>query len=144
MHPGDRKRIARALELQRAGIDAPLDSEQLWTAAPRRPTTLVGLSMDREQLDGRIDARVDEMVAAGAAEEARRADRAGASRTARAALGFEELLAGDVDAVKRAHRGYARRQLTWMRKMSGVTSIDRTGRSDPEVAEQIIAALDAT
>ena len=49
--------------------------------------------MDREALYERIDERVDAMVAAGAAEEVRRADAAGASRTARAALGFEELLA---------------------------------------------------
>ena len=83
------------------------------------------------------------MVAAGAAEEARRAAEAGASRTARAALGFEELLAGDLEAVKRAHRAYARRQLTWMRKMPGVELIDRTGRDDGSVAEQIVAALDS-
>ena len=81
------------------------------------------------------------MVAAGAAEEARRAVEAGASRTARAALGFEELLAGDLEAVKRAHRAYARRQLTWMRKMPGVELIDRTGRDDASVAEQIVAGL---
>ena len=41
------------------------------------------------------------MIAAGAAEEARAAAEPAASRTARAALGFEELLEGDVDAVKR-------------------------------------------
>ena len=44
------------------------------------------------------------MFAAGAAEEVRAAAEAGASRTARAALGFDELLAGDIEAVKRAHR----------------------------------------
>ena len=44
------------------------------------------------------------MAAAGAAEEARAADAAGASRTARAALGFEQFLAGDLEAVKTAHR----------------------------------------
>jgi tRNA dimethylallyltransferase len=143
VHPKDRKRIARALELQRAGIDPPLGSEQLWTAKLRRPTVLVGLTMEREELARRIDARVNEMVAAGAAAEVRRAAGAGASRTARAALGFDELLAGDVEAVKRSHRAYARRQLTWMRKMPGVRLIDRSGRTDAEVADEIIAALDA-
>jgi tRNA dimethylallyltransferase len=141
VHPKDRKRIARALELQRAGIEAPRGSEQLWTAKLRRPTVLVGLTIDRDELGHRIETRVEEMVAAGAADEARRAAEAGASRTARAALGFEELIAGDLEAVKRAHRAYARRQLTWMRKMPGVELIDRTGRSDGEVAEQIVAAL---
>jgi tRNA dimethylallyltransferase len=141
VHPRDRKRVARALELQRAGIDPPHGSEQLWAAKLRRPTVLVGLTIDRDELRRRIEARVEEMVAAGAAEEAHRAAEAGASRTARAALGFDELLAGDLEAVKRAHRAYARRQLTWMRRMPGVELIDRTGRDDSSVAEQIVAAL---
>ena len=141
IHPRDRKRIARTMELQRAGIEPPRSSEGLWTARLRRPTVLVGLTIDRATLAKRIDARVDEMVAAGAAEEARAAAEAGASRTARAALGFEQLLAGDVDAVKRAHRAYARRQLTWMRKMHGVTLIDRTGRDEADVARRIVTLL---
>ena len=75
--------------------------------------------------------------------EAERAGASGASRTARAALGFEELLRGDVEAMKREHRRYARRQLTWMRRMEGVHLIDRTGRGDAEVASAIGAWLDA-
>jgi tRNA dimethylallyltransferase len=141
IHPHDRKRIARTMELQRAGIDPPRSSEGLWTARLRRPTVLVGITVDREELAARIDQRVDEMIAAGAAEEARAAADAGASRTARATLGFEELLAGDIDAVKRAHRAYARRQLTWMRRMEGVELIDRTGRGDEEVAREILGLL---
>ena len=141
IHPNDRKRIARTTELQRAGIEPPRSSEALWTARLRRPTLLVGLTMDREALARRIDARVDEMIAAGAADEARAVAEHGASRTARAALGFEELLEGDIDAVKRAHRAYARRQLTWMRRMETVELIDRTGRDDGSVAEEIVSAL---
>jgi tRNA dimethylallyltransferase len=141
VHPRDRKRIARWLELQRAGLDPPRDSKQLWAARMRHSTTLVGLVIDREELGARIDARVDEMVAAGAPEEARGAAEAGASRTARAALGFDDLLAGDIEAVKRAHRAYARRQLTWMRRMTGVELIDRTNRTVDEVARTIVGLL---
>jgi tRNA dimethylallyltransferase len=141
IHPRDRKRIARTMELQRAGIDPPRSSEGLWTTRLRRPTLLVGLTIDRDELARLIDARIDEMIAAGAAEEAHAAAEAGASRTARAALGFEEFLAGDVDAAKRAHRAYGRRQLTWMRKMEGVRPIDRTGRDDGEVATEVVAFL---
>ena len=54
-----------------------------------------------------IDARVEQMLAAGAREEVRRAHAAGASDTARKALGFEELLAGDVERMKRRTRNYA-------------------------------------
>ncbi|HMC05934.1 MAG TPA: tRNA (adenosine(37)-N6)-dimethylallyltransferase MiaA [Solirubrobacterales bacterium] len=140
--PRDRKRVARALELQRSGLDPPRGSEQLWTARLRRPTALVGLVAERDELARRIDARVDRMIAAGATGEARRAADGGISRTARAALGFDELLAGDADGVKRAHRAYARRQLTWMRKMPGVRLIDRTGRADADAAAEVVASLD--
>ena len=104
----------------------------------RRPTLLVGLIMDREQLYRRIDARVDEMLAAGAEAEVRSANSAGASLTARKALGFEELLAGDVDGMRRRTRNYARRQLTWMRKLGGVREIDTTGRAPGDVAADIL------
>lgn len=141
VHPNDRKRVARLTELTRAGIEPATGADALWTARLRHPTLLVGLIMNRNELTRRIDARVDEMVAAGAVEEAERAARAGASRTARAALGFEELLEGDIDSVKAAHRGYARRQLTWMRKMSAVELIDRTGREHAQVAAEIVSKL---
>jgi len=141
VHPNDKKRVARSLELQRAGVEPPRGSEQLWTAKLRRPTVLVGLAVDRAELARRIDARVEAMIAAGAAEEARRAAQAGASRTARAALGFEELRAGDAGAVKQAHLAYARRQLTWMRKLPDAELVDRTGRSDEEVAREIVGLL---
>jgi tRNA dimethylallyltransferase len=147
--PNDRKRIARLTELARAGIEAAHGGEGMWTAELRHPTLLVGMTVDREELARRIDARVDRMIATGAAEEAREAHEAGASRTARAALGFEQLLgeidaapsAETVEAIKSAHRSYARRQLTWMRRMEGVTLIDRSGRDDEEVAAEVVAAL---
>ena len=143
VHPRDRKRIARAVELQRAGVEPPPPGGgELWTARLRHPTLLIGLVCDRAELDVRIDTRVDALVAAGAADEVRRAVAAEASRTARAGLGFDELLRGDVEAMKREHRRYARRQLTWMRKMRGVRLIERTGLTDDEVAREIVGLLD--
>jgi len=140
--PNDRKRIARLTELARAGIEPARSSDRLWTAELRHPTLLVGLSMARGQLGERIDARVDEMVASAAGDEARRAAASGASRTARAALGFEDLMNGNPRAMKRGHRQYARRQLTWMRRMEDVVVVDRTARDDADVAEKILGLLD--
>ena len=77
-------------------VKAPPDVERLASCGrpqTRHPTTIFGLDMDRAQLYERIDARTEAIVAAGAAGEARRADAAGPSRTARKALGFDELLA---------------------------------------------------
>jgi tRNA dimethylallyltransferase len=137
--PNDRQRIVRSLELLDAGeLEPPSGPSQLWTEEMRRPTLLVGLMMKREALYARIDARVDAMLAAGVREEVARAHAAGAGATARKALGFDELLAGDVEAMKRHTRNYARRQLTWMRKLAGVQPLDVTNLSAEQAAEQII------
>jgi tRNA dimethylallyltransferase len=135
--PADGKRLVRTLELLDAGEEpAPREGSQLWTTEIRHPTLLAGLVMDRGELARRIDARVDAMVAAGAREEVRAAA-ATASATARKALGFEELLAGDVEAMKTRTRRYAKRQLTWMRKLPGVHTIDVTGRDPEDVAAEL-------
>ena len=122
-------------------VPAESEDSELWSPETRHPTRIFGLEMDRAQLYAWIDARVEAIVAAGAAEEARRADALGPGRSARKALGFDELLAGDLEAMKQRSRNYARRQLTWMRKIPNLTTIDRAERSDAEVAAGIVAVL---
>jgi tRNA dimethylallyltransferase len=145
--PNDRHRIVRALELLDAGaLEPPEGPSALWTQDTRHPTALAALVMDREALYAAIEARVDAMVAGGAAAAVRAAHAAGASPTARQAVGFDELLAGDIDGMKRRTRVYAKRQLTWMRKLAGATVIDVTGREPAAVAAQIaelLAAVDS-
>jgi tRNA dimethylallyltransferase len=139
--PRDRSRIVRALELLELGeLEPPPDParNELWTGDTRHPTRLIGLVMEREALYARIDARVDAMVAAGAVAEVRAAHAAGASDTARKALGFAELLVGDVEAMKRRTRNFAKRQLTWMRKLPGVEIADVTGRAPEDVAADLL------
>jgi tRNA dimethylallyltransferase len=160
LDPNDQQRIMRALELYEAGELEPSGEEdgepedgaaprsegageqgggpsQLWSEEMRHPTLLIGLTMAREALYPQIDARVEAMIAAGAAREVRQAQEAGASATARKALGFEELLAGDVEAMKRRTRNYAKRQLSWMRKLGGVRVLDVTGWEPETVAAEI-------
>jgi tRNA dimethylallyltransferase len=138
--PNDRQRIVRAHELLDAGeLEPPDGPSQLWTGEVRQPTLLAGLVMEREALYAQIDTRVDAMLAAGVREEALRAHAAGASDTARKALGFDELLTGDVEGMRRRTRNYARRQLTWMRKLAGVRTIDVTRRAAEDVAAEIAA-----
>jgi tRNA dimethylallyltransferase len=124
-------------------IKAPPEAEgsELWSPETRHPTAVFGLDMDREALYGRIDARVGAIVAAGAEEEVHRAEELGPGRTARKALGFDELLAGDLEAMKKRSRNYARRQLTWMRKIPNLTTIDRTDLDDAQAAAEIAAAI---
>jgi tRNA dimethylallyltransferase len=139
IEPTDRTRVVRALELLEMGEEpAPAgDESRLWTAELRRPTVLAGLTMERERLYEQIDARVDAMVAAGAEDEVRRADGAGASATARRALGFDELLRGDVEAMKRRTRNYAKRQLTWMRRLERANVLD-AGSGAPDRLHRLV------
>lgn len=128
---------AALAELSLRKVAPEAQDSELWSPETRHATTIFGLDMDRAQLYERIDARTEAIVAAGAAEEARRADALGPGRTARKALGFDELLAGDLETMKRRSRNYARRQLTWMRKIPNLHCLDRTGLSDAEVASRI-------
>ena len=166
---GDRQRLIRALALHELGVEYPPARREeggaphgegpaprgeaagtgLWTADTRHPTRLVALVMDREALYSAIDARVDAMVAAGAIEEVARADADGASPTARKALGFADLLTAAhdpaardaaIEAMKRRTRQYARRQLTWLRKLPNAERHDVTGRTADEVADAITSA----
>ena len=123
------------LSLVRAQPESP-DSE-LWSPETRHPTTIFGLDMDREQLYARIDARTAAIFAGGARDEVIAAEARGPSRTARVALGFDELLRGDLERMRQRSRNYARRQLTWMRKIPNLQWLDRDGHNDAAVAAAI-------
>jgi tRNA dimethylallyltransferase len=132
---------AALAELSLSKVPPESKQSELWSPETRHPTTIFGLDMDRARLYERINARVEAIVAGGAVEEARRADALGPGRTARKALGFDEVLAGDLETMKKRSRNYARRQLTWMRKIPNLVYLDRTGLGDGEVAERLPADL---
>ena len=139
VRPADTHRLVRTLELEALGaLEPPRAESQLWTTETRHPTRMVACVMERDALDSAIDARVAHMVAAGAAAEVRRAGAAGASATARKALGFEDLLRDDPEAMARRTRRYARRQLIWLRKLPGVETVDLTGRTPADVAAELL------
>lgn len=133
---------AAVAELSLEKVPSGSGDSELWSPETRLPTTIFGLDMDRAKLYERIDARTEAIVSSGAEDEVRRADALGPSRTARKALGFDELLGGDVEQMKKRSRNYARRQLTWMRKVPNLHTIDRTGRDDAAIAADIAAQLD--
>ena len=132
--PTDRTRVIRGLELLEMGEEpAPAGTgSRLWTADLRHPTLLAGLTMERERCMSastrgwpRWSAPGPRRRCGSPTPRAPRAPRA-------SALGFEELLRGDVDAMRRRTRNYARRQLTWMRGCEGVwVDWTRAPRSRP-------------
>jgi len=141
VHPNDRKRVVRALELAEAGLSLAPDSDRLWTEETRLPTVLVALDVPLDVLDARIEARTREMVERGVVDEARRAWDAGPSRTAAQVLGLEEFatLPVDqaVDRVTQATKRLARYQRKWLRRMPGVVTLDGT-RPAEEIAAEIV------
>jgi tRNA dimethylallyltransferase len=153
VHPNDRKRIVRALELERMGEEPYTTSDQLWSDDLRRPAVLFGIVMERDALAERISQRVDEALIADLASEVEAALERGASRTARKAIGFkqaEAVLNGEMtretaaEQIKRRHSQYARRQLTWMRKLAGVEIVDRTDLDASQAAASMLQRLPAT
>jgi tRNA dimethylallyltransferase len=152
VHPNDRKRIVRALELERMGEEPYRDSAQLWSRHLRRPAVLFGIVMDREAIAARIRARTQRMLDREVLAEVESAIERGASRTARKAMGFEEIAAyldGEIELtearvlLERRHLAYVKRQLTWMRKLPDVETIDRTRLRARETAEAVIGRLDS-
>lgn len=148
IHPNDRRRIVRALEVTlRTG--RPFSQTAHRRRAPEYDLLQVGLTAPRPILYERINRRVDEMIAAGLVEETRRLLAAGYgwALTARQAIGYKELipyiegeasLAECIAALKRATRRYAKRQLTWFRRDRRINWIELGENIElPAVVEEI-------
>ena len=95
----------------------------------RHPTVLVALTMRPRAALPPIDARVEAMVPARAGAEVSAPTPPARRRPCAQALGFEELLRGDVAAMQLRTRRYAKRQLTWLRKLPGARHLDLTDRT---------------
>ena len=137
---GDHRRLLRALALLADGQSLDDQPGGIWTSQMRHPTRLIGLTRERDELYARIDARVDEIAAAGGAAEVEAALQAGASRTAQMALGFRELQRADLDAMKQATRRYAKRQLTWLRKLDAAEVFELGPENDAQAVAGMILA----
>ena len=153
---GNPRRVIRALENVLAGGAAPaVARDQLWRPGERYAHTLVALvpDDDREALKARIEARVDEMFEAGAADEVARAREGGPiSRTALQAIGVRELCAvldGELSRdeaaarMKARTRALVRRQLTWMRKLPAAALVPGAGRPPKAIAEDVMTLVEA-
>jgi len=128
IHPNDQKRITHALALYHS-TGVTLTEQNLRSRRAPSPYDALMIFLnarERQNLYDRIDRRVDQMLAAGLLEEAR-SQRQEARNTAAQAIGYKELepyflgqctLAEAVDHLKRETRRYAKRQLSWFRRMA--------------------------
>ncbi len=142
VHANDRKRVVRALELAEAGSSLAPETDQLWTADTRLPTTIVALTVPLAELDRRIEQRTAAMVERGVVAEARAVWAAGPAPTAARVLGLEQFATLPVDEavplVTQSTRRLARYQQKWLRRMPGVVTLDGD-RPAEEIADEIVA-----
>ena len=141
VHPNDRRRVVRALELHEAGGSLAPPRDQLWSAETRHPTQIFGLDVPKAVLEERIRERTEAMFESGVGEEVARALRSPVSRTASQIIGLREIaeLPRDeaVAAIVLRTRRYAAYQRKWLRRISGIQAIS-ADRPTLETAAEIL------
>ena len=142
IHPNDRRRVVRALELAEAGHSLVPTRESLFGGAWRHPTLLVGLDVPKTELDRRITERTRRMFVAGVEEEVREALGADLSATARKVIGLEEVATlpreAAIEALIARTRRYATYQRKWLRRLEGLVMV-AADRPPEETAAEIVA-----
>jgi len=142
IHPNDRRRVVRALELHEAGGSLAPPRDRLWSEETRHPTLIFGLDVPKAVLDERIRERTQAMFESGVEEEVARALRAPVSRTATQIIGLREIaeLPRDeaVAAIALRTRRYAAYQRKWIRRLPRVQAVS-ADRPAVETAAEIVA-----
>jgi tRNA dimethylallyltransferase len=144
LHPNDRRRVVRALELTELGASLRPESDRLWSEEMRRPTVVFGLDVPRDVLAERIEARAHAMFAAGVEDEARSALAGPVSATAVHALGLRDVAelprAQALEALVLRTRRYAAYQRKWMRRIPQLIPLDGA-RSPDDVADDVVRRI---
>jgi tRNA dimethylallyltransferase len=152
LHPNDTRRLIRALEVyEKTGQPISRLQKQFDISRPAEDCHVSMLDWPREQLQQRIDQRVDAMFAQGLVDEVRRLlDKPqGVSKTAGQAVGYRELiehlagkhdLAQTIELVKTHTRQLAKRQETWFRSLSECRRVPLSEEIDAaDVARRILS-----
>jgi tRNA dimethylallyltransferase len=141
IHPNDRRRVVRALELAAAGASLVPSREQLFEGAWRHPTLVVGLEVPKPELERRIAERTRRMFERGVEDEVRAALAAVPSATAEKIIGLHEVATlpqqEAVEALIVRTRRYAAYQRKWLRRLEGVVIV-AADRPPEETATEIV------
>lgn len=142
IHPNDRRRVVRALELAESGRSLVPRRETLFGGAWRHPTLVVGLDVPKPELDRRIAERTRSMFEAGVEDEVRDALAAELSPTAKKIIGLHEIatLTRDeaIEELIARTRRYAAYQRKWLRRLEGLVIV-AADRPSEETAAEIVA-----
>jgi len=151
LHPNDRQRVMRALEIYEQTGRTATELARRPRPAPEFEPVYVVLNVPKEELARRLDERFDAMMAAGFLDEVKRLKEAGfgLGDYVANAYGYSELLQHldgkltleqAVKLAKEKTRSYAKRQLTWFRKLSGAKWI--AVRTYEQAAEEAGAVME--
>jgi len=152
IHPNDRRRVIRALEVFRTTGRPISELQKQWDSGARRyDCVFMGLRRGKEDLHRRINARARRMIDLGLVDEVRAllAERPGLSEQAAQAVGYAEMIAHlrgqctleeAVEQIKINTRRLAKKQRTWFRRWSDVKWFDLPGDEPPETTADRIAA----
>jgi tRNA dimethylallyltransferase len=134
VHPNDRRRVVRALELAEAGRSLVPRRDELFGGAWRHPTLVVGLEVPKTELEHRIAERTRRMFEAGVEDEVRAALVAEPSATAGKVIGLHEEA---IEALTTRTRRYAAYQRKWLRRLEDVVIV-AADRPPEETAVEIV------
>jgi tRNA dimethylallyltransferase len=141
VHPNDRRRVVRALELVESGTSLAPAEDRLWSAGYRHPTLVFGLDLPRDVLVQRIEERTRRILELGVEREVAAALEGPISQTARMIHGLRDIaeLPRDeaIETYNRRVRRYAAYQRKWMRRIPGIVIID-ANRPTNEVADELL------
>ncbi len=151
IHPNNIKRVIRALEVfYQTQKTKTFHNEQSKQTPPKYNYILLGLNMERELLYSRINKRVDIMLEAGLLEEVKHIIKLGYGNCniAMQGIGYKQIISylnGEItfeeaiELIKRDSRRYAKRQLTWFRRMNEINwlNVDKIGNNDSVVSSAI-------
>ena len=157
LHPNDKKRVVRAIEVFELTGKPFSELNKAFASAQTGDGTYrivrVGLNMDRTALYVRIDQRVDEMIERGLIEEAYRLFENGLTPdrfTAMQSIGYAQLyesycgrcsIEDAIDAIKLATRHFAKRQITWFKRNRETVWFDVLEQDKQEIITRITELL---
>ena len=150
LHANDLKRVIRALEIyDTTGSKKSAMQNTMQTFNTGINPLIIGLTMDREKLYSRINQRVDIMVNDGLIDEVKALVDMGLneSHQSMSGIGYKEILPyikgemtldESLELLKQNTRHYAKRQITWFKKVPTLTWVDLTNGLTNEILDNII------
>ena len=150
LHANDLKRVIRALEIyDTTGTKKSTMQNTMQSFNTGLNPLIIGLTMDREKLYSRINQRVDIMVNDGLIDEVKSLVDLGLNDTHQSmtGIGYKEVLSyinnqitldESIDLIKQNTRHYAKRQITWFKKVPTLNWVDLTNGLTEEILQNIV------